>query len=213
MTNFITLDFNHYGKDITLLFLVIFFLPLHICMFRLSLSIFFHSLAFRWEVPTPRSIRLSLFIQHVWVRAKLIADISPLTPLTFLLMPLRCVLFVPPSSPNQISLFNPPTLFSYPGKKKLFPFIVCMCVSEKDRVPGWKIQWTCEKLLYLSSFSPCRFLYFFLFLKTSPETVCALSTLSPFLYLYFLFFNLSSGSLLLIIQHPSPFLLLCTPWS
>jgi len=65
MTNFITLDFNHYGKDITLLFLVIFFLPLHICMFRLSLSIFFHSLAFRWEVPTPRSIRLSLFIQHV----------------------------------------------------------------------------------------------------------------------------------------------------
>lgn len=37
--------------------------------------------------------------------------------------------------------------------------------------------------------------YFFLFLKTSRETVCALSTLSPFLYLYFLFFNLSSGFL------------------
>lgn len=171
-----------------LLFLVIFFLPLHIPMFLLSfLSIFFHSLVFRWEVPTPRPIRLSLFIQHVWVGVKLIADISPLTPLTFLLMPLRCVLFVPPSSPNLLSLPFPPTLFSSPGKKKLFPFIVCMCVSEKDRVSGWKIQWTCEKLPYLPSFLPILFI-FFLFLKTSPETVCALSTLGPFLYLYFFIF-------------------------
>lgn len=94
--------------------------------------------------------------------------------------------------PPQTSSHSPtlPPFSSYPGKKKLFPFIVCMCVSEKDRVPGWKIQWTCEKLPYLSSFS-----IFFLFLKTSRETVCALSTLSPFLYLYFLFFNLSSGFL------------------
>lgn len=197
-----------------LLFLVIFSLPLHIPMFLLSfLSIFFHSLVFRWEVPTPRPIRLSLFIQHVWVGVKLIADISPLTPLTFLLMPLRCVLFVPPSSPNQLSLPIPPTLFSSPGKKKLFPFIVCMCVSERDRVPGWKIQWTCEKLPYLPSFASCLF-YIFSFLKNLPRNcMCTLNPWSFPLSLFFYFLIFHPVFFLLILQNLRPFLLLGTSWS
>ena len=176
MTNFITLDFNHYGKGITILFPVIFSLPLHICMFRLSLSIFFHSHAFRWEVPTPRSIRLRLFIQHVWVRAKLIADISPLTPLTFLLMPLRCVLFVPPSSPNQISLFNPPTLFSYPGKKKLSR-LLCVCVwVRKIESLGEKSSGHVKNCYTYLPFLPVVF-YIFSFLKNLPRN--CMCTLNP----------------------------------
>lgn len=165
-------------------------------MFLLSLSISFHSLVFRWEVPTPRSIRLGLFIQHVCVRIKLIADISALTPLTFLLMSLRCVLFVSPSTPNQLSPSNPPTLFLLSRKKEAFP-VYCVYVCEWERSSPWvKNPVDMWKIAMPPFFFFLFFFYFFfLFLKTSRETVCALSTLSPFLYLYFLFFNLSSGFL------------------
>lgn len=157
-------------------------------MFLVSyFSIFFHSLVFRWEVPTPRPIRLSLFIQHVWVGVKLIADISPLTPLTFLLMPLRCVLFLPhPPQTNYPSSSHLP--FSLLPEKRSFSRLLCVCVwVRKIESLGEKSSGH-VKNCHASLLSLPILFYIFSFLKNLPRNcMCTLNPWSFSLSLFFIF--------------------------
>ena len=150
------------------------------CFCSLSCRFSFILLCFAGESPTPCPIRLSPFIRHVWVRAKLITDISPLTPLTFLLMPLRCVLFVPQTNYPLPSLLSPP--------KKPFP-VYCVHVCEREGLGPWMKnpvdKW---KIAIPPFFSPISSLFIsFLFLKPPPKLYVHFQPLALFFIFIFYF--------------------------